>query len=167
MPDDPTHTPSGAAGTALLLSLLSVNGLIIAQGDLLTKDSGLTAVRWQILNAASQELQTVSQLARRMNLTRQSLQGTVSVMIRTGFLTLVDNPNHLKAKLVAVTDKGRAALVTLKTLQVRWIDAVCADFSPAELQRTKAVIERFHAALDATPVPRAKVTKSRTRARSA
>ena len=64
----------GDAATAVVLEIFRVNGLLLAAGNKVAAQEGLTAARWQVLGAvalAGQPL-TVPQIARRMGLTRQA-----------------------------------------------------------------------------------------------
>src|SRR5438045_4880048 len=67
------HTPEGAAMTEFILSLFRANGRLIAVGDQLARDFGLTAARWQVLGAITDTPRTVAQIARHFGLTRQGV----------------------------------------------------------------------------------------------
>jgi DNA-binding MarR family transcriptional regulator len=68
------HSPSEAAMTDLVLEIFRVNGLLLAVGDRLTKELGLTSARWQVMGALADGPLTAAQIARKMGLKRQSVQ---------------------------------------------------------------------------------------------
>lgn len=120
------HTPAGAAFTELILELFRLNGCVLAEGDRLTAPEGLSSARWQVMGAIDEGPQTVSGIARRMGLTRQSVQRTVNELARSGIVRMLENPDHKRAKLVDLTPAGRAALDAVTVRQGVWAN-VAAD----------------------------------------
>jgi len=47
--------------TNLILEIFRVNGLLLAAGDRLTRDLGLTSARWQVLGALAEGPLTAAQ----------------------------------------------------------------------------------------------------------
>ena len=81
---------------------------------------GISIARLRILDLlAAQEL-TVSQLARRLDMTRQSVQRTVDMMTEEGWIAAFDNPDHRRAKLFAPTEEARQALHEVRLDFERW-----------------------------------------------
>ena len=77
------RTPKSEVLTALILEIFQLNGTLLAAGNQITKPHGMTSARWQIMGAielAGQPL-TVSQIARRMGLTRQAVQRIANVRV--------------------------------------------------------------------------------------
>src|SRR5271156_2611535 len=99
--------------TELLIEVFRLNGQLLASGDRLTADLGLTSARWQVLGAIDQEVATVSQIARLMGLQRQSVQRLVDILTGDGIVECLPNPSHRRAKLVRVTASGRRILDAL------------------------------------------------------
>ena len=62
------HTPGGEALTGLVLAVFRLNGQLLAAGDRLVADLGLTSARWQVLGAIAlaPSPQPVAWLARNM-----------------------------------------------------------------------------------------------------
>src|ERR687897_3755204 len=104
-----TRTPEGEKATEVILSTFRTNGLLLAAGDELAAEHGLTSARWQVLGAIAlaQRPLTVPQVARRMGLTRQSVHTTVNRLVRDGLLQLASNADHRPSPLVRLTDRGR------------------------------------------------------------
>src|SRR3546814_15082052 len=70
--------------------------------------------------------ETVARLARNMGLTRQSLQRVVNEMVDDGMLCLLDNPHHVRSRLVTMTAKGRKTFAAPLELQDPWVKALSA-----------------------------------------
>lgn len=143
------HSEAGAAFTALVIELFRLNGTMIAVGDDMTRDLGLTSARWQVIGAIGDEPKTVAAAARQMGLTRQNVQRIADWLVESGIAEFVDNPNHRRAKLVALTKQGAALRQQLGRRQARWANATGAHFTASELiaatgtlQRLKKVLER-------------------------
>ena len=77
---------------------------------------GESRARWQVLNALSSGSATVSQIARRLGLTRQSVQRVADLLERERMVESKKNPDHKRAPLIAPTARGRR---TLKKLEKR------------------------------------------------
>jgi DNA-binding MarR family transcriptional regulator len=105
LPGQPTD-----ALTRLILEVFRVNGDLIAAGDRLVADLGLTSARWQVLGAIalSPAPEPVARLARAMGLHRQGVQRIVNELEAEGIVALEDNPHHRRARLVRLTKKGEA-----------------------------------------------------------
>ncbi len=144
---DSEHTPAGEAATELLRAVFLFDAVLIARGDEMTADLGLTSARWQLLAAASGSPKSVPQLARRMSLSRQSVQRLVDLLAKSGFVRLIDNPDHVRAKLVEVTDKGVRGRAELRERQVAWVNEVTKAMTQNELDAARDVLTRLQAAI--------------------
>lgn len=97
--------------TELVLEIFRMNGELIAMGDALVGDLGLTSARWQVMGAialANTPL-PIAQIARNMGLTRQAVQRVANELEGEGFIRFAPNPDHQRAKLVLLTRKGETA----------------------------------------------------------
>ena len=142
------HSEAGAAFTELVIELFRVNGAMVALGDDMTRDLGMTAARWQVLGAIGNEPKTVAAAARQMGLTRQNVQRIADWLVESGIAGFIDNPNHRRAKLVALTKEGTALRQQLGRRQARWANAAGAHFTPDELRATTDILRRLKKALD-------------------
>jgi DNA-binding MarR family transcriptional regulator len=108
--------------TLLILEVFRVNGGLIAAGDRLVADLGLTSARWQVLGAIalSPMPEPVARLARAMGLHRQGVQRIVNELEAEGIVALDDNPHHRRAKLVRLTKKGEALYREAERRQTPW-----------------------------------------------
>ena len=141
----PRKTPESRAFTDLIRANLRMTPQSLRIGPLLTGDLNLSNARWQALGElnASPERQTVSQMARRLGLTRQSVQRLIDGMVTDGFAALVDNPADARARHVVLTRKGFETYAKTQEREWRWTNIVAANFSATEMRRAAALIERI------------------------
>jgi DNA-binding MarR family transcriptional regulator len=95
----------------MALEIFRLNGDLIAMGDDLVSDIGLTSARWQVMGAIAlaKTPLPIAQIARNMGLTRQAVQRVANELEGEGFIRFAPNPNHQRAKLVMLTRKGESA----------------------------------------------------------
>jgi len=60
----------------VLLGLFQLHGRVLEAADVMSGGFGLTGARWQVMKVAGRQSLTVSQIARRLGLQRQSVQRT-------------------------------------------------------------------------------------------
>jgi DNA-binding MarR family transcriptional regulator len=140
-----TRTAAGEAATDVVLRTFRANGLFLAAGDLLTAEEGLTSARWQVLGAlalAGRPL-TVPQVARRMGLTRQSVQASVNRLLRDSLVEAVENPDHRRSPLIRLTDRGSARYAGLERRQAAWINELAAGLDASELSTAARVLQEL------------------------
>lgn len=140
--------PLAAAFTDLVLETFRFNGRLLAAGDRLAAPVGLTSARWQVLGAIEAEPLPVSDIARAMGLTRQSVQRTVDVLAAEGVVTFADNPRHRRAKLVRPSPSGRAMLEKVGVLQKAWAREIAEGMDEAALRAALAVLGELRCRLD-------------------
>jgi DNA-binding MarR family transcriptional regulator len=144
------RTPEGDAATEVVLSTFRANGLFLAAGDLLAAEEGLTSARWQVLGAlalAGRPL-TVPQIARRMGLTRQSVQASVNRLLGDGLVDTAENPDHRRSPLIRPTDRGSARYAAVQRRQARWINELAAGMQVSELSTATRVLQQLGNRLD-------------------
>lgn len=136
--NDPFRHPA----SALALEVFRLNGTLIAHGDSLVAPFGLTSARWQVLGAIERAggAATVSDIARGMGLTRQSVQRLVDEMDRTGLIELVDNPHHRRARLVRLSTAGRTAFAAALTAWQPQADAAVSGLGPDAIASALSVL---------------------------
>lgn len=131
-------TPAAAAFSDLVIEVFRVNGLALEAGDVLTKPAGLTSARWQVLGIVDHGPASVSDVARVMGLSRQSVQQTADALEREGFIEYLENPHHRTAKLISMTEAGREALRQVEQRHAAWANRLGKRLDPAAL---RAVVE--------------------------
>lgn len=136
------HTPSGSALTDLVLALFRLNNRLLAAGDRLVADIGLTSARWKVLGtiSAAKRPQPVAWLARDMAGNRQNVQRIVNDLVKEGLVEFQPNPHHRRAPLVVLTDAGKQAFDEAMRLQVPWINELSDRLPVTDLETTHRVI---------------------------
>ncbi len=129
---DRKHSPLGRQVTDLILETFRLNGALLAAGDALVADLGLTSARWQVLGAVALEGQalTVPQIARRMGLSRQAVQRVANDLQGEGLVAWADNPDHKRAKLVLLTRAGQKAYAEADARQIAWSNGLAKGLDP-------------------------------------
>ncbi|MDN3268242.1 MarR family transcriptional regulator [Streptomyces sp. MA15] len=92
------------------LGAFRLNGQFLAVAEELARPAGLTAARWQVLGAVLRDPLPVSGIARAMGITRQSVQRVADLLVEQGLAEYRPNPAHRRAKLLAPTGAGHAAV---------------------------------------------------------
>ncbi|MDP6707511.1 MAG: MarR family transcriptional regulator [Alphaproteobacteria bacterium] len=143
------HTPEAAALTALILETFRLNGRLLAVGDRLTGDLGLSSARWQVMGAIEETPLSVAQIARNMGLTRQAVQRVANVLAEEGLVAFTENPNHRRAKLVCPTARGREALEVIHRRQVDWSNRLAAGLAGEAIDEAVVVVRTLRQRLEA------------------
>jgi DNA-binding MarR family transcriptional regulator len=134
------------AWTGLVIEVFRMNGDLLAAGDALVGDLGLTSARWQVLGAIalSPVPLPVAHIARNMGLTRQAVQRLVDDMRADGFVRLEPNPHHRRAMLVVATERGDAAYRAAIARQERWADALTSGLSAEAFEAAGTLLREMH-----------------------
>mgnify|MGYP001208755215 CR=1 FL=1 len=141
--------------TQLMLETFRLNGALLAAGDELVADLGLTSARWQVLGAVMLEgrAQTVAQIARRMGLSRQAVQRVVNDLSAEDIVRPADNPDHKRAPLIEATARGEATYATAMERQDAWAVELAQSFKASEMQTALSVMRRMAGLCGAAPRP--------------
>ncbi len=147
---DRQRSASGAALSLLILDVFRANGRLLAAGDRLVADLGLTSARWQVLGAIAVAAapQPVAWIARTMGLNRQGVQRIVNELADEGFVVFADNPHHRRAKLVALTAKGRKACEAADRLQKPWVNALAKGLKADDIAAARRVLDALRKRLE-------------------
>jgi DNA-binding MarR family transcriptional regulator len=142
-------TAAGELFTELMLEVFRVNGLALEAGDRLSEPVGLSSARWQVLGVVDHEPAPVANVARLMGLTRQSVQQTADALERDGFVEYLPNPHHRRAKLIALTPRGREALRKLEARHAAWANQLGAEVDLKSLRAAVSGLRQVHERLEA------------------
>lgn len=140
-----SHSPKRMLFLDLTLSVFRLNGLLVAEGDAMTADLGLTSARWKVIGAValSNGGLTVPGIARVLGQSRQAVQRITDVMISADLLAYSENPKHKKSSLVNLTEKGQRAYRDLRDVQDPWAIENTEDINIEELETSLRVIRRL------------------------
>ena len=131
------RTPAGDAFSELVVRLFRLNGLLAAEGEALTRPTGQTTARWQVM----------AMIDRTLGLARQSVQRVADALEAGGLVAYADNPHHRRARLVELTRAGRISLDAIQADQRPWADRLGATIGESDLRRTNAQLDRVLEAL--------------------
>ncbi|SFD15591.1 MarR family winged helix-turn-helix transcriptional regulator [Streptomyces aidingensis] len=135
-------------GTVLAASRL--DGQLLAAAGELARPAGLTAAWWQVLDAVLPGPLPVAGIARAMGVSRQSVQRVADLLVSHGWAAYCTNPAHRRAKLLAPTAEGRAAVARIGPGQAAFAARLSAAMGgEAELAAALGALRRLSAALEA------------------
>jgi DNA-binding MarR family transcriptional regulator len=134
----------------LAVEVFRLNGALLAAGDALVAELGLTSARWQVLGAIalSPAPLPVAHIARNMGQTRQSVQRIANELEAEGLLRFAPNPHHQRAKLVLLTERGRKAF---DAAMARWQPLAAAlgkSHKPSAIDATTDLLRNIRRRLD-------------------
>lgn len=141
-------SPKGSIFTELVIEVFRLNGLLLEAGDKLTRPVGLSSARWQVLGVVEHGPIPVSNVARVMGLTRQSVQQTADGLERDGFIQYQENPHHRRAKLMSLTPQGREALEYVTEWQAEWANQIGGQHDVDGLQTALKVLRELRESLE-------------------
>ncbi|MFH9723753.1 MarR family winged helix-turn-helix transcriptional regulator [Streptomyces sp. NPDC017254] len=132
------------------LSVFRLNGQLLGVSEKLAEPAGLTAAWWQVLGAVLPEPLPVAGIARVMGITRQSVQRIADLLVREGLAAYEPNPAHRRAKLLAPTEAGRAAIRRIDPGHAELAAALLRELGGQEaFDETVRVLARLSDALEA------------------
>jgi DNA-binding MarR family transcriptional regulator len=86
---------------------------------------------------------TVPQIARMRPTSRQRMQRLADELAGEGLVAFVDNPRHLRSKLVRLTPKGESRYRSLNARLLSIASTMGASLSEPEIRRTAEVVRRL------------------------
>lgn len=134
------RTPS-AAVTELIMTIFGAHGLLLSEGDRLTRPHGLSSARWQVLGALEDRPRTVAQIGRKMGLTRQAVQRVADKLEEDGYVIYRENPEHMTAKLAALTNTGEQVLREIAERQKIWAAELSEGLKVEAIEQAASVVE--------------------------
>jgi DNA-binding MarR family transcriptional regulator len=134
----------------LVLETFRLNGRLLATGDALMADLGLSSARWQVLGAIalSPVPLSVAHIARNMGLTRQSVQRVTDEMERDSLVRFAPNPHHQRAKLVLFTPKGKTAFEAAMERQGPWASDLARGLSTEQIRNAAITLRSVRQRLE-------------------
>ena len=139
----PPRTVQGNALSVLVVQIMQLNGLLLDAGDALAAPAGQTSARWQILAAVEDAPRSVADIARSMNLARQSVQRIADLLVEDGLGSYEENPAHVRAKLLCLTASGCRTLARIQAAQARWANELAAELDLEQLRVASDLLDRL------------------------
>lgn len=146
-------TEAGALLSGTALAVFRLNGRFLEAAEAMARPAGLTAAWWQVLGAVLREPAPVAGIARTMGITRQSVQRIADLLVDKGMAEYRPNPAHRRAKLLAPTEEGLAAVRGIDPAHREFAARLAAEMGPPELRSALESLERLNAALDRAAAP--------------
>ncbi len=97
----------------LVAEIFELAGALRRDGEQIARLAGQTQARWQVMWIATTGRLSVAMVARRLGLTRQSVQRVADAIVADGLATFQPNPDHQRSPLLILTDDGQAVLDTI------------------------------------------------------
>ena len=141
-------TPEQELLAAAALTTFRLNGQFLAVAEQLARPAGLTATRWQVLGAVLSEPASVSEIARLMGITRQSVQRTADLLVDDGLAEYRPNPAHRTARLIAPTETGYAAVRHIDPAHRAYAERLAGHLGTEAFSDAAAALTRLATALD-------------------
>jgi DNA-binding MarR family transcriptional regulator len=139
-----TKTTNAAADAMVELigESFRLNSRLLITADRMAREMGLSAARWQVLSAITQaaEPPTISDIARWMGLTRQSVQQVADALAKDDLIIYQPNPKHRRASLVVVTKKAAKLLEQLDEQRYAWARSVATTLPVADIRVASEVL---------------------------
>ena len=137
------RTAKGELLNSIIHETFQLNGTLLARGNEIAKPFGLTSARWQVLSAIDLEGRplTVSQIARRMGLTRQSVQRIINDLTELGMVTSSLNVDHKRSLLFSLSELGAESLQKTENVQMTVVNEIAEVCTVDQLSEVLRVME--------------------------
>ena len=134
---------AGEAFDALLHRVVALNKLFAAAGEALARPAGQTLARTLVLRQIEHEPAPVADVARGLQLKRQSVQRVADLLAEEGLLAYRENPKHRRAKLAHLTGAGKATLEQIATGQRSWTQDLGQRIGTRELEEANRLLDQI------------------------
>lgn len=145
----PTLTTRGRQFAELMTEVFRTKILLLQGGERLARSVGLTSARWQILGVVAEGPAPVAHVARRIGLTRQSVQQIADAMKAQELIVYVDNPHHKRARLIQPTPRARAALARLRPREIEFANLMGRRHTDSALEAALTLLRQTRQDLEA------------------
>jgi DNA-binding MarR family transcriptional regulator len=142
-------TPEQQLMSGVAKTVFRLNGQLLAVAEELAQPVGLTAAWWQVLGTVLSDSLSVADVARKVGLQRQSVQRVADLLVENGLAEYQPNPNHRRAKWLAPTDQGRAAVRRIGPSHAALAKRLANKLGTKNLQRVLDDLAQVSAALEA------------------
>lgn len=140
--------------SALAKTVFRLNGQLVAVGEDLAIPSGMTGAWWQVLGTVLRTPMSVSDIAREIGVTRQSVQRIADLLVERRLAEYRSNPAHRRAKLVTPTDAGRTAVRRITPGHAAFAARLAEEMGVAAMGEALGAMRRVSEALEMLEGPR-------------
>jgi DNA-binding MarR family transcriptional regulator len=93
-----------------------------------------------VLSVLSGDARTVPQVARRLGVTRQSVQRVANLLAAEGLIESVANPDNARSPLFRLSKRGEEVLTAITRAADPWLRRVGEELSLDDLRRARAAL---------------------------
>ena len=141
------QSTEGEALTRLLVEVVRLAEFFTRTGEALARPAGQTLARWLVLGTLEGGPEPVAEIARRLRLTRQSVQRVADLLAHDGLIAYEDNPRHRRAKLARLTPEGVRVLARINASQRAWADRNGSEVGLQDVEQAAALLGRIRGRL--------------------
>jgi DNA-binding MarR family transcriptional regulator len=141
-------TPAQELMSGVAKTVFRLNGQFLALGEALARPVGLTAAWWQVLGAVLDQPLPVADIARKIGVTRQSVQRVADLLVAEKLAEYRPNPAHRRAKLLHPTEQGRAAVRRISPAHAALAERLAKEFGAEALRDALDNLAHLSDALD-------------------
>ena len=129
------------------LYIFRINGLLLRNGDRLTKPIGQSSARWYVLGMVGNEPQSVASAARTMGHARQSVQRIADSLVIDGLAKYSPDPKDKRAQILSLTPKGGTVLAEIYQRNQEWSAQLAAKIDSQQLAQLLQNLEMMQQVL--------------------
>jgi DNA-binding MarR family transcriptional regulator len=142
-----------AAGSLIDLidEVVRLRGRVMAATSGFGSGSGLSSAQMTVVTAVvnARHPPTVPQIARSLGLSRQAIQRVADTLVDAGLLTLADNPDHQRAKLLVATDSARRAQGEADRLSRSWAERTIRGMATSDIDHATETLRELRTRIEA------------------
>ena len=97
-------------------------------------------MRWAVMSVLSGGARTVPQVARRLGVTRQSVQRVANLLAAEGLIESVTNPENARSPLFRLSERGEEVLAAITRAADPWLRRVGEELSFDDLRQARAAL---------------------------
>jgi DNA-binding MarR family transcriptional regulator len=120
-------------------------------GEAIARSVGQTQARWQVLWIAATGPHNVPTLARRLGLTRQSVQRLANELVAEGLARFAANPATARSPLFVLTEDGERVLEAINAASAKRHEQVAAIIGTEAVAQLRQLLPELTAALAVPP----------------
>ena len=135
--------------TALFNEVRLLFNALVQRGESLHADGGLTmaqraVLEYLLINGPA----TVPGIARARRVTRQHVQALVNPLLEDGYVESVENPEHKRSRLIALTPAGDRLIRSMRQREMDFLAAADPGLSTSQLNQATDVLRRVRGAIE-------------------
>lgn len=132
----------------LAADLFEVAGAMRRDGEAIARTVGQTQARWQVMWTAARAERSVPVIARRLGITRQSVQRVADELVDSGLARYTPNPDHRRSPLLVLTEPGAKIIEALDQTAGRRNLQLTHEIGDARVGELRALLDHLRRALE-------------------